>query len=70
MNDELSLTPIFAETELTCFQCFNLGLPILGIAQGQHCMEIRGNGRLSHACMDCFDRLNAEIQKMESTESE
>lgn len=68
MSDELTLLPIFAEEELTCFQCFNIGLPILGIAKGQYCMEIRAPGKLSYACMDCFERLNTEIKKLKAEE--
>lgn len=70
MNDDLTVTQIVADESQTCFQCFNLGLPLLGIAKGDTCMLIEGPDKTSFACMDCFNRLNAEIEKMKDEESD
>lgn len=54
-----------SSTARTCFRCLQIGLPAGGIAAGERHIAVIGLPRVrtKFACLDCFDRLCAEMRE-------
>lgn len=59
----MTITPIIAPQSLHCFRCLRIGIPAETIAKGDSCMEIATPRKIEFACMDCYDRMFAEINE-------
>jgi len=60
ISESFSIVPIIAPQPLECFRCLDEERVSL-IFAGEQCVEISKGDKIEFACMDCYNRLFAEI---------